>query len=113
VSDWDGLNQSELVELARIMNPNVHRGVPREVLIELLEEAVDLPLPPREVDRAREEIFMAVDRFWSQVESLITCPLKTRNPRACFSCTDVQVAECTLLNQKLIESAKEENDVGR
>ena len=51
-----------------------------------------------------------VDRYWSQVESLLGCPLKTREPRACFGCTDIQVAECTILNKKLIENVMKEND---
>jgi len=107
---WDELNQSELVQLAKVVNPYVHRGISRDVLVELLEGTVELSLPPKGVDSARGDLYQVVDRYWAQVKSLVTCPLKTRNPRACFSCTDIQVAECSVLNQKLIERVKEEED---
>jgi hypothetical protein len=109
MASWDDLNDSELVHLARMVNPNVHRGVAREDLIALIEEEIECDLPERNVDLARKNLFTMVDKFWSQVESLLSCPLKTRNPRACFGCTDIQVAECSLLNKKLIESVKEDS----
>jgi len=105
---WNELNDSELVLLATMVNPRVHRGIPRKVLIALLDDEEVYDLPPREVDDARDDIFQMVDRYWSQVESLISCPMKTRQPRACYGCLDIQVAECSLLNQKLIETAKKE-----
>lgn len=104
---WEDLNDSELVCLALLVNPKVHRGIPREALIEILED-VEYDLPPRGVDGARLAIFHMVDHYWSQVESLVSCPMKARTPRACFGCTDIQVAECSLLNRKLIENAEKE-----
>jgi hypothetical protein len=109
---WDDLNDSELVHLARMVNPRVHRGIARSDLIALVEEEVGYELPKRGVDQAREDLFEMVNQFWSQVESLLSCPMKTRNPRACFSCTDIQVAECSLLNKKLIESIQKEESHG-
>ena len=100
---WDDLNHSELVRLAYAASARVHRGTPRDVLILLLsEDNVDVSFPPRGVDLARTAIFEMVDRYWKQVKSLIPCPMRSRQPRACFSCTDLQVAECSLLNAKLI-----------
>jgi hypothetical protein len=79
----------------------------REDLLAILDDE-DIELPSRLVDGARERIFAMVDKYWTQVESLVSCPLKTRKPRACFGCTDIQVAECSLMNKKLIEGIRED-----
>lgn len=110
MSDYDDYNESELTYMARMINPHATRGLGREFLIEIIEseEPIDIGRPP--VDDARDDIFQMVDHFWKQVESLINCPMKSRAPRACFKCADVQVAECTVANVDLIQQVKAKED---
>lgn len=34
------------------------------------------------------------------LESQLTCPAKSMNPKACFSCVDAQVISCLVENKK-------------
>ncbi len=97
----DNLNLSELTLLAQETNPDAHRGLDREMLLALaMGEEVDLP--PRTVDKVRLRIMEFVNDHWEQVKPLIACPARSRDPRACFNCTDIQAVECALTNQKKI-----------
>lgn len=100
----DDLNTSELLLLAQEHEPNSHRGLSREVLLRIAlgEETA---LPPRHVDKVRLQIMRFVDTNFKRVEPLVqACPAKTRDLRACFQCTDVQVVECALMNPIIFES---------
>ena len=96
--DLDELNLSELAQLTQSMDPRAHRDLPREVLVALFR-GEEYDLPDRSVDEYRERIFLFVDHNWEQLSPLISCPLKTRSPRSCFTCTDIQVAECVTQNR--------------
>jgi hypothetical protein len=107
----DELNLSELVEIARAGSPNAHRSLGREALIAIIVGADNEPLPTRNIDVWRKTIFAFVDAHWKQVEPLLSCPMKTRQPHACFQCTDVQVAECVLVNhQTLVQNSKSKRE---
>jgi hypothetical protein len=97
----DELNTTELAQLASNLNENAHRGLPREVLAQIVM-GEELDLPSRQVDAYRDAIFQFCDSNWKQLEPLLSCPMKTREPRACYTCTDIQVAECTLQNRRTI-----------
>lgn len=93
----DDLNLSELVLLAQETNDKAHRGLGREVLTKLaLGE--DVAIQERQIDKTRLTIMEFVDAHWDQVRPLLSCPAKTRDPRACFQCTDIQVLECATSN---------------
>lgn len=106
----DELNMSELVALAWAENPNAHRGLGRETLVAIIV-GDNIDLPSRRIDVWRKTIFAFVDAHWRQVAPLLSCPMKSRQPHACFQCPDVQVAECVLVNHKslvLIRKKKKE-----
>lgn len=96
------MNQSERLVLAQEVNPNAHRGLEPETLIAIIT-GHDVDLPRRRVDESRDAIFRFVDAYWKQVEPLLSCPMRTRRPDACYTCTDIQAAECMLINQQTIE----------
>jgi len=98
--ELDEMNLSELVLLAQDEEPSAHRGLGREALISIAE-GEEVTLPVREVDRVRLYIMEFILDHWTQVKPLLDCPAQTKAPRACFSCTDIQVAECALENKKL------------
>lgn len=96
--DWsflDDMNTTELVAMASQSNLHVHRGLSRAVLYSIIQgEAVELP--ESNIDLWRHTIFDFVDSHWKQVNPLLSCPMKTRSPTACFQCPDIQVAECVV-----------------
>lgn len=99
----DEMNMSELVVSASSMNPNVHRSLSRDVLIAIIKNEYPGTLPTRHIDRWRETIFRFVDAHWKQCSPLLTCPMKSREPFACFRCLDAQVAECVLTNHTILQ----------
>lgn len=106
--DLDDLNDSELVLVAQGVAPEVHRGYDRADLIEMIETGEDLDLQPREVNKVRLRIMQYITDHWKQVEPLLSCPASTKDPRACFQCTDVQVVECATTNPEIFKREKEE-----
>lgn len=104
MDEWaflDELNMSELTEMAQAQNVNAHRGLPRDVLISIIQgDEVELPL--RRIDIWRRTIFAFVDSHWKQCSPLLNCPLQTRQPHACFNCPDIQVADCMLMNHQTL-----------
>lgn len=109
MSDWDfldELNSSELVQMAWLVNPGAHRGLSRATLCSIIR-GEEVPLPERNIDVWRHTIFKFVDTHWARVNPLLSCPMKSRKPHACFNCPDIQVAECTLVNIKTITQARE------
>jgi len=110
VNEWaflDELNLSELVLMAWSMHPGAHRALPREVLYAIIR-GEDIVLPERHIDIWRHTIFKFCDDHWMQVKPFLSCPMKSRKPHACFSCPDIQVAECTLVNHEtlVLEASK-------
>lgn len=97
-----GLNTTELVLLARNVDSSAHRGLPRELLLEMLETEESPGLPMRRLDKHRLQIMNHINTYWDQVSALVSCPAKSRDPHACFGCSDVQAACCTLDNAKQI-----------
>ncbi len=98
--NYDKLNLTELVTLVRRVEPNAHRGLPREVLVGILEEEIEPKLPHRIIDGKRLRIMEYINGNWTAVRELITCPAKSRDPHACFGCSDLQVSLCTIENSK-------------
>lgn len=100
--DWsflDDMNMTELTQMAFQVNPNVHRSLPRETLCRVVQ-GEEIVFPRRNIDGWRRAIFEFVDTNWRQVSPLVTCPMKARQPEACFQCLDIQVAECATENQR-------------
>jgi hypothetical protein len=93
----DACNITELVTLAQTFEPEAHRGLGRTKLLQIIgEELVDLP--EREINKNRKKITRYLDIYWEQVGSLVSCPAKSRDPRACFGCIDLQAANCITNN---------------
>ena len=97
--DYDRLNLTELAHLTRQVEPSAHRALPREVLIAILE-GKEVQLPDRIIDGKRLKIMKYIDAHWDGVNALLTCPAKTRDPHACFGCSDLQVSSCVIDNSK-------------
>jgi hypothetical protein len=100
--NFDDFNLTELVAIAREVEPEAHRGLGREALIAVIEGKAP-PLPQRSINKRRLQITQYVDTYWEQVSSLVSCPAKSRDPWACFGCSDIQAAACIIENKEKIE----------
>lgn len=97
--DYAELNTSELLAMAGEFNPRVHRGLPRELLIQIIEGA-DVELPERVINKKRLRIMGYINEHWAAVSYQISCPARSQDPYACFGCSDLQAASCVLANSK-------------
>lgn len=96
--DYQKMNISELVVVAQELEEQAHRGMSREHLIQIIE-GESLLVPERIVNKKRLKIMQYIDAHWEQVAYQVSCPAKSRDPRACFSCCDIQVVMCSVRNQ--------------
>lgn len=100
--DLDDLNTTELVYLAQEVDEEVHRGLSKEALKDLIVTGEPQGLQQRHVNKVRLRIMQYITDHWKQVEPLLSCPASSRDLRACYQCTDIQVVECALTNKKNI-----------
>lgn len=96
-SDFDRMNKSELVFHAQVQNTEVHRGMSREQLIAIIF-GEEVELPQRRINKLRLKTMGYILKNWTQVRPVLSCPAKSMKPTACFSCTDIQAAECAMKN---------------
>jgi hypothetical protein len=100
----DEMNLSELVIAAQDENPNAHRGLGKDLLCRVVMGTYQEELPERKVDKIRLKLMSFVIAHWKQVSPLLSCPAQTGRERACFRCTDVQVADCAFANPLIFQS---------
>jgi hypothetical protein len=67
-------------------------------LLEGREEPDPIESP---VDPWRDAIMGFVDEYWAKLRSQLTCPAKTRDPKACYTCIDTQVYACLVENEQM------------
>ena len=96
--DFNELNHSELVELCRWAEIPASRAVPRDLLIEALEnfEPFELTDP---VEIYRERMSSWLSHYWDRVKMQAAkkvCP-------DCSLCRDLQVLECYNKNRKYFD----------
>ena len=96
--DPSRLNLTELVAICVQLNPEAHRALPRE-LLEQISLGKEVELPARAVNKMRLKIMTYINENFSQIEYQVNCPAKSRDPYACFTCSDLQVASCTFENR--------------
>lgn len=90
------LNATELAVEAARLDPAAHRDDGETVLGAVLN-GERLPYE-RTIHKIRLRIMAYIIDKWEYVSPLLSCPARSKDPRACFACTDVQVAECVLTN---------------
>ena len=54
------------------------------------------------VDVWRDALMMFINDYWAKISSQITCPAKSRDPKACYGCVDTQVYACITKNDGLL-----------
>lgn len=100
---FERLNHTELYQLARDAGFVVMPSLSREALIHIIIH--DQPPPPLEehtVDEWRLAIMRFIIDHRRVLETQLTCPARTFQPRACFECIDTQVVSCLAANTENI-----------
>jgi hypothetical protein len=62
------------------------------------EEPEPIEEPDHPVHALRHGIMSFLLEHWRQLETQITCPAKSKDPRSCFGCIDTQVVTCLVQN---------------
>lgn len=93
------LNHSELYQTARSAGLSVLPSESRENLIAYLVGEKEPPPIEHELDMWRNGIMGFLIEHWRQVETQLTCPARSKDPRACYGCVDTQVVSCLVDNE--------------
>jgi hypothetical protein len=100
----DKINLTELTLMAQEVTPGATRFLGREKLLAIIEDGDVGGVPDsRPVDVTRLRIMKYVDANFDRVKPLLSCPAKTRDPRACFQCLDHQVLECAISSEATLK----------
>lgn len=97
---FERCNHTELYQMARAAGIYVSPATPKADLIKYINGEAEPPPIPHEVDRWRHGIMSFLLQHWRAVETQLTCPARTKDPRACFNCLDTQVVTCLVQNEK-------------
>lgn len=100
-SPFERFNNTELYQSCRSAGIPALPNEPREKLIAYLEAEEEPPPENNNVfDRWRHGIMGFLLEFWVKVEAQLNCPARSKDPRACFQCEDVQVVTCVVQNKQ-------------
>jgi hypothetical protein len=107
---FEACNRTELYQIARAAGFPVPPGSTRSELISIIiYEKECLNVPP-DIDEWRRAIMRFLIDHRRVLETQITCPAKSFEEDACFTCIDTQVVHCLSSNGtenfKLIELRK-------
>lgn len=92
------LNHTELYQMCRRAGIQVHPRASRTEMMDYLLANTEPPPTEHEIDSWRNGIMAFLMDHWEVVSPQITCPAKSKDPRACYQCTDVQVINCVVQN---------------
>lgn len=102
---WEQANHTELYQLCKKAGLDVSPGMTRETLGQLLEGSLSLK-DATTIDAWRDAIMAFINDFWPKLQSQITCPARSRDPKACYGCLDTQVVACLTKNPRVYNEIK-------
>lgn len=97
---WEACNHTELYQACRQAGLGALPTDPKPKLIAMLEGVGGEPIT-HPLDLWRDAIMAFVIDYWPKLQSQVTCPAKTRDPKACYGCIDQQVVACLTKNGPL------------
>ena len=76
----------------------------REVLGQLLEGYLDPKVVTgvNDLDAWRDAIMLFITDYWDKLQSQLSCPAKSKDPKACYGCIDTQVVACLTKNPRVL-----------
>ena len=94
--DLAACNHTELYQICK------HIGVvaPPDATINELQNLITKEEVPAVniINDIRDELMGLLLQHWKRVQSQLTCPAKSGNPKSCHLCVDAQVIHCLTLN---------------
>jgi hypothetical protein len=96
---FDALNHTELYQLCRGAEIYVSPDATREKMVAYLSGEEEPELVQHPIDDWRHGLMRFVIDYWKKLETQITCPAKSRDPKACFQCIDTRVIACVVTNE--------------
>lgn len=96
---FSALNHTELYQFACLAGHAVAPSLDREALLRIIVYEDEARGDASPLDAWRTAIMQFVLAHRKQLETQLTCPAKTFDPRACFGCLDTQVVSCLVNNQ--------------
>lgn len=107
MTDFERCNHTELYQVCRRAGIPVSPATPKEEMIAYLLGESEAPPVENVFDHWRNGIMGFLLDHWSVVETQLTCPAKSGDPKSCYQCVDAQVISCVVQqsdhDQKLIE----------
>lgn len=100
MSIFDRCNHTELYQMCRELDLPAIPSMTRDQLAALMTEEIPTGIPPNVFDTWRHGLAGFVLSHWAVLQNQVSCPLKTQDPRACFTCLDTQVVSCVVNNPK-------------
>lgn len=94
-------NRTELIQACQEVGISVSPAASREELTGLLTGSI-VAADPSSLDAWRHGIMGFVLDHWETLSTQLTCPARTKDPRACFGCIDTQVVSCLNSNDQYI-----------
>lgn len=94
-------NRTELIQACQEVGISVSPAASREELTGLLTGSI-VAADPSSLDAWRHGIMGFVLDHWETLSTQLTCPARTKDPRACFGCIDTQVVSCLNSNNQYI-----------
>lgn len=94
-------NRTELIQACQEVGISVSPAASREELTGLLTGSI-VATNPSSMDAWRHGIMGFILDHWETLSTQLTCPAKTKDPRACFGCIDTQVVSCLNSNDRYI-----------
>jgi hypothetical protein len=98
-STFAKLNHTELYQMARAAGLVVLPSESKENLIAYVLGEKEPPPIEHGIDMWRNGIMAFLIEHWKQVETQLTCPARSKDPRACYGCVDTQVISCLVSNE--------------
>lgn len=92
-------NHTELYQLCQKIGINVTPDMTIEQMAVLLVNEEPDPTDVRHpIHSWRHGLAGFVLDHWKRLQSQIVCPLRSKDPMACFGCPDTQVVTCLIMN---------------
>jgi hypothetical protein len=105
--DFSTCNETELYQVCRRVGLPVTPRTSKEEMVSYLLGEKEPPDVENIFDGWRDGIMRFLLDHWSVVESQLSCPAKSGDPRSCYQCVDAQVVSCVVqqnpYDQRLIE----------
>lgn len=96
---FDRMNLTELYQTCRAAGLVVLPNNSRQNFVAYLLGEKEPPTISHGIDSWRNGIMGFLIEHWKQVETQLTCPARSKDPRSCFGCVDTQVVSCLVSNE--------------